>query len=410
MGLTNSNISYTGLVEKYIGTAYDKMVLISDNMSEMLTIAEAIEAGYFDELLKHIDDILLVIEELEAFNALYYGAHPSHPVVAGPILEGAMYFNTTENLFYAYANGQWNPAGGKVIDVHNIPITANPDNSSVVTIPFPYTPGSDNLMVFVKKTGETHPVYQYSSRVDVVNFTYHETSTTTITFPTSLDVDDIVTAIIGLPVSTVTHAIGVEIGTLVNAVTDTNLVNLPAPLSYTMGNNSLEVYADRVLQIIDIDYTETSPTSITFTETQASGVEHHYKVGAILTNAPASMNVVLQDTKPLEADHAEGTFWVHTGKGRVYVLVQDIDSKQWLAVSEENTVLYGGGIPHIPTDKPYMIYQNGTNNYPDPTAYSQGTFWLDTETMKFHLLYADADSPQWVEISSRTLDLLSELP
>ncbi len=32
----NSGISYTGLVEKYIGTAYDKMTVLYDNLEALL--------------------------------------------------------------------------------------------------------------------------------------------------------------------------------------------------------------------------------------------------------------------------------------------------------------------------------------------------------------------------------------
>ena len=38
MSITNSNVSYSGLVEKYIGTAYDTVKLVADNMEHVIAI------------------------------------------------------------------------------------------------------------------------------------------------------------------------------------------------------------------------------------------------------------------------------------------------------------------------------------------------------------------------------------
>ncbi len=36
--IVNSNVSYSGLVEKYIGTAYDTVKFVADNMKSILSI------------------------------------------------------------------------------------------------------------------------------------------------------------------------------------------------------------------------------------------------------------------------------------------------------------------------------------------------------------------------------------
>lgn len=52
MGITNSNTSYSGLVQKYIGTAYDNMKLVADNMDSILAV--------------DIDTITIVAAEVDA--------------------------------------------------------------------------------------------------------------------------------------------------------------------------------------------------------------------------------------------------------------------------------------------------------------------------------------------------------
>ena len=40
MGIKNSCVSYTGLVEKYIGTAYDVVKYVADNMANIVYLSE----------------------------------------------------------------------------------------------------------------------------------------------------------------------------------------------------------------------------------------------------------------------------------------------------------------------------------------------------------------------------------
>jgi len=47
---TNSNVSYTGLVEKYIGTAYDTVKVVADNITNVVLVGS------------NIDDILAVAD------------------------------------------------------------------------------------------------------------------------------------------------------------------------------------------------------------------------------------------------------------------------------------------------------------------------------------------------------------
>ena len=76
MGIVNSNQSYSGLVQKYIGTAYDKMALLADNLDALILIADDIRDGSFQTIIDmagKIDDAIRLVNE---FNATYYGNWP----------------------------------------------------------------------------------------------------------------------------------------------------------------------------------------------------------------------------------------------------------------------------------------------------------------------------------------------
>ena len=60
MGITNSNVSYSGLVEKYIGTAYDTVKYVADNMEYIIKIGE------IDGIEDIADDIAEAVAIVEA--------------------------------------------------------------------------------------------------------------------------------------------------------------------------------------------------------------------------------------------------------------------------------------------------------------------------------------------------------
>ncbi|RKZ67287.1 MAG: hypothetical protein DRQ44_05825, partial [Gammaproteobacteria bacterium] len=111
---TNSNISYTGLVEKYVGTAYDKMALISDNMDELLKLTDELEEGNLDDLLESMPDVLEAITKIDEFNDMYYGPLLEEPATkpsGAATLAGDIYLNTTENVLYVYYSDAWVKTG-----------------------------------------------------------------------------------------------------------------------------------------------------------------------------------------------------------------------------------------------------------------------------------------------------------
>ena len=59
MGITNSNVSYSGLVEKYIGTAYDTVKYVADNMSYIIAVGEI---DGIEDIADDIAEAIVIVE------------------------------------------------------------------------------------------------------------------------------------------------------------------------------------------------------------------------------------------------------------------------------------------------------------------------------------------------------------
>lgn len=59
MAIINSNLSACGLVEKYVGTAYDNVKLVAGNMDDIDKIAECIDSGACQEIIDLGDNITI---------------------------------------------------------------------------------------------------------------------------------------------------------------------------------------------------------------------------------------------------------------------------------------------------------------------------------------------------------------
>ncbi len=82
----NSHKAPTALIQKYIGSAYDTVKYVADNL---------------EDLLKLVDSV-----------GLYLGAQPNPPTVGlndQPLTEGNYYLNSTDGLLYFYSGSEWVP-------------------------------------------------------------------------------------------------------------------------------------------------------------------------------------------------------------------------------------------------------------------------------------------------------------
>jgi len=141
----------------------------------------------------------------------------------------------------------------------------------VINLGASYIPFQNTLQVFVGG------VYQVSTTVDPVNGAYTETNGSTITFTGEQLVDgEIVIAVIG----NILTNVAVGKATYTTAGANETVITVGGGLEYVVGTNTLDVYVDGVYQDVDLHYTETSPTSITFTTPIVSaGAVASFKIG-----------------------------------------------------------------------------------------------------------------------------------
>ncbi len=410
MALTNSNISYTGLVEKYVGTAYDKMAEIHTNLQELLMISTAIQDGSFDALVDIADDLSDVTESIDLFKSTYYGALPTDPVLdplGNAVTTGDLYWNSTDQYMRVCTaiapEIVWHPMGAIQKSVEAQTISAAMELSGVVSLEDTYVPGQNNLMVFI------NGVHRVSKTAQPAFGTFYETNGKTLTFDSDpLFVENAEIAIVvGVEVSTVKHVIDIEHGTYETVTPNEQEITLPnnqagEPMVYVVGDSNLEVFLDRRLQLPGYDYVETSPVKVTFNVPLQQNQEIYFKKGSVISNETGVQQVLMQDTQPGIGDYAAGQLWYRTNTGRFYILYEDVDAKQWVGLTNEDTVITPGVDP-APVPPGGIVTTQGMvvqNAAPEPSTVPVGTFWLKSNTGELFVMYYDADSAQWLKVST----------
>ena len=428
MGLRNSDQNYTGLVQKYVGTAYDKVASVADHITDVTLVAGSIDDGTFQYVVDNMDSIIRVVADINEFNNLYYGVLPVEPTTdpsGEPITDGDLYYNITEEQLYVYGNGKWLPVGAIETTTEYIKVTTDMLPGGVGTIGLipltkPYSPAQNNLLVHVRTVADGVTKYHWSTTTDGLTGTYVETDGTTLTFNAGeLAEDDELVVIVGVEVATVQHMIDVDTGIHNVAGPNEQLIKLPASvdepagMTYVPGDHNLEVYLksdqhSRELQIVGIDYLEIDPNYIQFINPLPDYSEVYFRKGQIISTLPQIPRTLMMDKKPTEVLYQEGQFWYNTDTGRLSILYKDIDTLQWVDVSEEHTVIQQPG--HVAPPAPAPVLVNSTvfqKEYPDPANFHEGAFWFNTSTGVLSILYTDEDeagngvSAQWVKVSTQ---------
>lgn len=258
----DSCTSYSGLVDKYIGTAYDVVYAVYLALGEINAIYE------------------LLLE----FGAMYYGSLPSEPATrpdGSPSEEGDMYFNSAVNILYVYSDGLWivpvaHSSFNEVVVISNSHIVGN---DTIVTLNGAYITNANAIQVFVNGT------LQYSKNTKS-DGAYTETDINTLTFDDiHLIAGDVVVCTIGTSVNTVNPNISVTMERYVTTVTNEQVITIPGGTTYVVGTNNLQVYLDGKLQYPGIDYFETTTFSVTFANVIPNiGSAVIFKKGTIVTN------------------------------------------------------------------------------------------------------------------------------
>jgi hypothetical protein len=261
--LQDSCTSYSGLVEKYIGTAYDVVYAVYLALGEIDAIYE------------------LLLE----FGAMYYGSLPDEPAKrpdGSPSEEGDMYFNSTVNILYIYSDGLWivpiaNASFNEVVVITNSHIVGN---DTIVTLEGTYVINSNAIQVFVNGS------FQYSKNTKS-DGAYTETDGNTLVFDdVHLIAGDVVVCNIGTSVNTVNPNISVKMERYVTSSINEQVITIPGGTTYVVGTNNLQVYLDGKLQYPGIDYFETTEFSITFASPLTDiGTIVIFKKGTIVTNS-----------------------------------------------------------------------------------------------------------------------------
>lgn len=443
MAIVNSNVAYTGLVEKYVGTAYDKMALLSDNIEALLLIANEITEGTFGDILDIADDISRVVDDIEGFNGIYWGAintsdpdviledptapladqHPKYDSNGDTANDGDLYFNVLREDMYVRNNGIWVGTGTieRKVERHVVTPAQEADNLTqdiIISLNSPYVMGSNNLFVF--KDG----ILLSSESVEPITGDYREQSITQVLFPMPTATNDL----IGLKAGEeLTFAINSDVATLKQIVDiDQHILPggpgksvyfLPENVTYIPGDHNIEVYlgSNRILQIPGVDYTETAPDRITFFSPKENE-DVIINIGHIISTTPSRGATLFQDTKPDELLYEQGQQWFDTGKARMFILYDDgIDSdgvghsKQWVSFSAEEDVLVQGGGPIVPEIPPVEQVRETImqEEQPDPDVFNKGALWFQTSTGKLFILYDDANDEgipgtdkHWVRVST----------
>ena len=427
----NSNISYTGLVEKYVGTAYDKMAEIHARLEKLLIISASIEDGSFQEVADIADEIQTLIDRVNDFKTTYYGALdyvPTLDPLGDPITDGDLYFDINKELMYVFYRDTWTPLGAIASTAEHIVIGDNHVDGSIITIEnldYPYLPGMNNMAVH--RNGEllvsiaTDPIYGEYREVDERTIEmYKPTTTDPDRLLLGTEVGDRIVVHIGTEAATVTHVGRVGQYSYTTVVENEAVIdfNKFAPgVNYVVGSLNLSVHLKeatgnntREYQIVDLDYYETGPTTIQFADPLAQGSEVILTIGHITSSDDAHFEPIMAIGTPDPYVYDPGQLWFKEDTGRLFILYEDDvpvavgddpgQTRQWVSTTPEDIVINEGYEP--PAEKlPAVIHGTIFQDIaPDPNVHSEGTLWFNISTGNLHIKYHDGDSHQWVKVST----------
>ena len=261
--LPESAISVNGLVDKYIGSAYDNVV----------------EVGM---ALPLIDD---VAEDLHYFVRTYYGPRSSFPSCrpnGEPTVEGDLFYNTNDNSMYVFAETDWVVFSSTLTQREVItidPLVHHIDLDTVVTLNLGYMPGENAVLVF--QNGQL-----------VLQTQYVETDKHTLTFPGALLESGQVLEVLSVSaVNTVSPHISVQKQVYLTEIPYQTEAQLPHGMTYVPGNHNLEVYVDGRLRTVGLHYTELDNHTVRFLQPiVAQGTEITFKKGNLLSNVDLNVS------------------------------------------------------------------------------------------------------------------------
>lgn len=295
------------LIEKYINSAYDTVKSVADNINAVTTVgnylndpdtagditavadaingdvaaAQAAAATATSASNTAVNAASEATEALDEFKNIYLGPFSSAEVVEAYLAANAMtknagdmYFNSVNTTMYVWAGNTWQTLG--VFGVTKQVFTATAGQTVFgLTNGVTYIPGSNNIQVFVDGLLKIVDPVTAPGTQD-----YVEAAENTIVFNSPLSAGQEVVLVIGeflsntqLGVTTTTQRILATAGQTVVPVN-----------SYVQGIGNIRVYVNGVHQYSGTSYSETTSTTITFSEPLELNDEIVVIKGDILTN------------------------------------------------------------------------------------------------------------------------------
>lgn len=226
------------IIDKYINSAYDTVKLVADNMQNIIDAATLVGA--------YIVSVTT----------------PTTRSDGSALNEGDRWYNTTNDVTYAWDGNSWNGIGTNQTIVETQFALAS---QATFTLANPYSPNTNSIIVFVDG------VYQLSKSINATYGSYTESNSTTIVFDTPLTVGTQVTFVIGEVVTDVTTALQIT-KKLFTATGGETLVTIPDSVTYVLGNGSLTVSINGLEQYLaDNAYVESTTTQVTFSSALVAG-------------------------------------------------------------------------------------------------------------------------------------------
>jgi len=333
MSLVNSNISYTGLVEKYIGSAYDTVKYVADNLEGLQDIINFINSDDYPDIVELSKLIEEYLQGIEDFNNTYYGPLSADPTVdpsGGPITAGDLYYSTSDGHLRSYNGTSWTRIGVVTQTSQRVVVTADMVSGAWTTI------NTQDTYVLSANNLSVHVGGAYLSE----NGDYEEINITSFRIDSTLaPVGSTVDISIGSDVANVQHMVDVSLYRILTVGANQQVITLPAGVTYIPGTHNLEVMQDRRLLLKGLDYEELDPTSITLYVAVPDNTEILMKIGHITGTVPNSSMPIMQDTVPILSAYQQGQRWFNTATSRYYILYIDIDSAQWVSLNGEEEII-----------------------------------------------------------------------
>lgn len=271
MVLISSNRIDSRMVQKYIGSAYDTVKYVADNMDALLNISTG------------IDDISILCSKWFGGLLVFPDTRPN----GDPLTDGDMFLYLINGVTYVFNNDQWQIVGGIRANTEVITVRADHliGSNTVITLQTPFAMGENAITVYVGAT------YQYSTAM-AKDGAYEETAVNIITFKNvTLNIGEKVVVVSSQGISTISPSIAGITELYKTSGSNEKVITLPNNMTYVIGNGNLEVFKKGILQIIGEDYYESTNTTITFIHTiSAPETTILFKKGIVLSNTEQGSN------------------------------------------------------------------------------------------------------------------------